>query len=480
MTTQAQVNANQSNQTTNQKGTNTMTNTNKATNFTVVNSTQAVSTTDRSKHVFPVQVRMTLNVNGKSQSVAFGYNRLGGRQTYVVAAGKAPVVMSRSEFINTLTSSKIGNMKQVQYHLSQLRSFKQDEFVVAKCDCCATGLVTAANIDFIQRNHAALSTKLNKEVTAFAKLCYVCQGREAAKPKAEPTTPATPATTTTSIPATATHATCVDCGSEVKSHKVAQFSVKQYGKVLCYKPCQSKHTKLNTSTKSTTPPAAKQEQAPQSTPSVSQPAAVVAPERQDVIAITTNDLITPAFLAEIMALDVDAYSAIGIFQREASDLHIEHKATAATIWSELHTDHVAKIVVPVQTAVEPASVASVSTPVITETTTDLPFADDTCFVCEKEMPAASEWKHDLCPACSLPKGHSFDMPLEAQEAAIAFFAQQATELQEEMTVATPAPIQYEVATPEIDQDTREFLDEAARAYQDAQVPPMENDEVIPF
>jgi hypothetical protein len=362
-------------------------------------------------------------------------------------------------------------MKQVQYHLSQLRSFKQDEFVVAKCDCCSTGLVTAANIDFIQRNHAALSTKLNKEVTAFAKLCYVCQGREAAKPKAEVTTPS-------SIPATAKHATCVDCGSEVKSHKVAQFSVKQYGKVLCYKPCQSKHTKLNASTKSTTPPAAKQEQAPQSTPSVNQPAAVVVPERQELIAITTNDLLTPAFIAEIMSLDVDAYSAIGIFQREVSDLHIEHTASAATIWSELHTEHVAKSLTKLVT--KPASVASVSTPVITETTTDLPFADDTCFVCEKDMPAASEWKHDLCPACSLPKGNGLDMSLEAQEAAIAYYAAQATELQEEMTATTPAPIQYEVATNEIDQDTREFLDEAARAYQDAQVPPMENHDDLPF
>lgn len=469
-TAAAQVNG----QNTNTKG-EVKTMTNKAMNFVLVNSKEVVSVNTREKVVFPVQVRMTLEVNGKTQSVAFGYNRMGGRQTYMVPEGKAPYVLSRAEFIKKLRASNILNMKQVEHYLGQIRSFHRDEFVVAKCECCGTGLVTAANIDFVQRNHAKLTEKLGREVTAFSKLCYTCQGHEGKK------TPAKQQEKAPVIPASAEKATCSHCNKAV-SQKVAEFSLKTHGRILCFKPCQSKFPKLD---KQQQQPA-KQEPANTEAPAQQQPP-VTPPVSQEKVT-TRDELLTPALVAEIMALEVDPFSEIAKLQRELDSLYRDDQAEMNTLWHELHQECVARS----------ASEASVPMSHI-------------CAVCDAVLPEAA----DFCEPCAAEVKATNDkiMGLSASEASkmtqteepgVGPASEASTARQEEEDVAPSEEDAKEVPqaestdetvckSPESDDlsngshnmnDTREaimsFMEEACYQFQDSDVPPMTESNELPF
>lgn len=338
--------------------------TNKALDFTLINSKEVVVASTREKVAFPVQVRMTLEVGGKTQTVAFGFNRLGGRQTYIAPEGKAPQKMSRADFMKTLRSHNILNVKQVESFLARITPFYKDDLYVAKCDCCKTGLVTAANVDYVQRNHEKMTEKLGQPVTAFSKLCYTCQGRPAQKQQK-------PAP---SVPATAQKATCSHCNKDV-SQKVAQFSLKTHGRILCFKPCQSKYPKLNTQAGATSP-----QQAP--APAPQQPAQQQPVQQQSVpqapvqdAAPSTGEMIalTPSLVRELMALEVDRYSEIGQLQEQLRPMHLDYSRQENSLWKAMNEEQVAR------------SASEASAPL-----------SHVCAVCETTMPHAA----DVCPPCA--------------------------------------------------------------------------------
>lgn len=445
-----------------------MTNTNKAVGFVLVNSKEIKSTVTNERTAFPVQVRMELQVGAKSQVVSFGHSAIGGRQTYLSARGKAPVSMTRAEFIKKLREANIENINQVSKALSAIRYFNRDEFVVAKCECCGTGYVTAANVDFIQRNHKALSEKLGRKVNEFSRICYTCQGHDGKKPVKKS---AAKDSTSVTIPAQAHSATCASCGKEVKSQKVAEFSLKTYGKVLCYKPCQGKHPKLNKDTKQQAPtqqPVKKEEPANKEVPVQQTPVDKYEGEEGVVI--------TPALLREIMELNVDPYSEIAQFQHEYQAQHLKNCKEEHTLWANLFNAQEPRALQQLtdqakqEVEVEYNAYADLMkdrarelgvTGIMTDydpaegmyddqegpdfctscggTTTDhsedcpeasaasvnngtseasIPFADELCVICDKEMPPVDQWKYDVCPTCCLPTGHtSLDLPVDMVEAA---------------------------------------------------------------
>lgn len=430
--------------------------TNRAFNFSIINSKEVTVVSTRAKEVFPVQVRMELIVGGKSQQVQFGYSRLGGRQTYVMADGKAPTVMSRADFLNKLRAYHIPNMKQVQQELGKIRPFMRDEFIVAKCECCSTGYVTAANIDFTQRNHEKLSAKLGRPVSPFSKICYKCQGHSGS-PKTQAPAPQVQSAPPV-IPAQAHAATCESCGKEVKSQKVAEFSVRQFGKVLCYKPCQSKYPKLNQPAPAPQPQV--QSPAPQPPVQEAAPQAI----QQEEVQPTNGFHFSPSLISELMALEVDPFSEIAQLQRTLQDQHIKNNHTQNTLWKEL-SDECTKKLPNVTTNSGPqeygmdswqycrncktkhvdildpsvcclycedcycdmqknASEASVTAPTAQpEEAAIEPY--DGCFVCDGSMPPYQEWSHDFCPKCTLrnaegPEALQFGYPQQVIDEAVKY------------------------------------------------------------
>jgi hypothetical protein len=469
---------NNQNQTTNKKENDIM---KQATNFQLVGTKQIKSVATNKRESFPVQVRMDLNVGAKSQTVSFGYSGLGGRQTYLAVAGKAPVAMSRKDFIESLRSSGIHNVGAVSKALSHIRYFNRDEFIVAKCECCNKGYVTAANVDYIQRNHKKLAEKLGRDVNEFSRICYACQGHSGKKPAASK-----PA----KIEAQAHKATCEHCGKQVKSQKVAEYSLRTFGKVLCYKPCQSQYTKLSKQNNETPK---QQEKA-----SVSPDNNTDSKSSKEEARMNKNDLLTPALVEEIMALDVDPFSEIAKLQQEIECLYFDDKVEENTDWLELHEDHAEKV-----------GASEASSP-----STNM--ADDYCLVCMEKLPPLSEWKTDTCPSCVvdlegeltidstiieeaidyLVKGASEASPnVQAEESGtvVEGTSEDQEEAKEESVVEredtkeeAPASqdketvckspqsesISSDSRTSEINTKITSFLEEACISYQEEDVPPM--------
>lgn len=426
--------------------------TNRAFNFSIINSKEVTVVSTRAKEVFPVQVRMELVVGGKSQQVQFGYSRLGGRQTYVMADGKAPKAMSRADFLNKLRAYHIPNMKQVQHELGKIRPFMRDEFIVAKCECCSTGYVTAANIDFTQRNHEKLSAKLGRPVSPFSKICYKCQGHSGS-PKTQAPAPQVQSAPPV-IPAQAHAATCESCGKEVKSQKVAEFSVRQYGKVLCYKPCQSKYPKLNQPTPAPQPQV--QSPAPQPPVQEAAPQAI----QQEEVQPANGFHFSPSLISELMALEVDPFSEIAQLQRTLQDQHIKNNHTQNTLWKELHDE-----------CVENASEASVTAPTAQpEEAAIEPY--DGCFVCDGSMPPYQEWSHDFCPKCTIrnaegPEALQFGYPQQVIDEAVQY-------LKAASEASGVAPACETEVSPELVLDSPIKEEAALNAEDTKEVPPMES------
>lgn len=259
--------------------------TNQAVQFKLVETKQIKSVVTGERHMFPVQVAMTIQVNGKQQRVSFGYSGLGGSQTYVCAKGKVPTRMSRADFLNTLRQSGVKNIQTVTHALKRIQYFSRDEFIVAKCECCEKGYVTAKNVDFIQKHHAMLSEKLGRTVTEFSRICNTCQGRPVVKP----------AVRSEAKPQESVKPACENCGKTV-SQGVYNYSMKEFGKVLCWGSCQDKHRK----------PVAKPETIQQETsPTI---------KHQDTGEVRKGLSLSLALVEELLALEVQPGSEIAKFQ----------------------------------------------------------------------------------------------------------------------------------------------------------------------
>lgn len=273
---------------------------NKAIALKLVNSKEVLDKNTGKKVVFPVQVQMTLTNGIKSQNVKFGYSRLGGRQTYLVVEGKAPVNMSRADFLNALRKWNVANLGQVQNYVSRLKFFNRDQFIVAKCECCG-GYVTAANIDFIQRNYKKLSEKLGREVTEHSRLCYKCQNGGGPKPpKGGHPTPKQPSPVT------------------------KQSSVIPVVDVQKIK---------DTVDRSLSNLPAKNELEQREAAKATKPKAAVT-ENKGV-----HFELSPQLVEEILALEVDPFSELAKFQRQLEEQYYAYRKQVNTAWALLHQEH---------------------------------------------------------------------------------------------------------------------------------------------
>lgn len=350
--------------------------TNKAVGFQLVNSKEVVVVSDHSKKAFPVQVAMDLCVGDKVQHVTFGYSRLGGRKTYLVADDKAPVAMNRASFIQRLRAYNVLNMRQVENYLNQLKYFNRDEFIVSKCEHCESGYVTAANIDYVQRNYEKLTEKLGFAVSEHSKLCYTCQGVQTK----------IPAETQVKVPATSEHACCSNCGAVIKSQKVVEYSLRTYGRILCFKPCQSKFPKLTN----------RQTNAPRQNASAPiQGSVPVSKPKASAKETLFDRVFTCGFLNELMALEVDPYSEIAKAQELLANIIRKERKHANILWNQKHEIDLER----------GASAASATIPDSTSGEKELSQSekstDDLCLVCDGVLPSIDVWNGDTCPSCVL-------------------------------------------------------------------------------
>ena len=444
---------------------------NKAIALKLVNSKEVLDKNTGKKVVFPVQVQMTLTNGVKSQTVKFGYSRLGGRQTYLVVEGKAPVNMSRADFLNALRKWNVANLGQVQNYVSRLKFFNRDQFIVAKCECCG-GYVTAANIDFIQRNYKKLSEKLGREVTEHSRLCYKCQNGGGPKPpKGGQPTPKQPSPAAKQSPVIPV----------VNVEKIKDT----VDRSLSNLPTKSELEQRE---------AAK-------------------------AAVTENKgahfELSPQLVEEILALEVDPFSELAKFQRELEEQYYVYRKQVNTAWTLLHQEHKEK-------AETRASEASAQEGVLggaSEASSPLVVLEDDindiCDVCDRKLPPVEEWNCDVCPHCVYEDREERMMgnmiPEEFYERAAEYVnasqeeaevrASEASAQQEEApgssvaergeTKEGPHAEQEEVAVSSdapgagsclasASDDVMEFMAMISQGLSDADIPPMPEDGAIPF
>lgn len=325
---------------------------NKAIALQLINSKEVLDKNTGKKVVFPVQVQMTLTNGIKSQTVKFGYSRLGGRQTYLVVEGKAPVNMSRADFMQALHQWGVANLGQVQSYISRLKFFHRDQFIVAKCECCG-GYVTAANIDFIQRNYKKLSAKLGRQITEHSRLCYKCQNGGGPKPpKGGQPTPKQPSSAAKQSPV------------------IPVVNVEKIKDIV-------DRALVNLPTKNEL--------------------------EQREAAVTENKgahfELSPQLVEEILALEVDPFSELAKFQRQLEERYYAYRKQVNTAWALLHQEHKEK-------AETRASEASAQEGVLwgaSEASSPLIILEydvnDICDVCDRKLPPVEEWDCDVCPHC---------------------------------------------------------------------------------
>lgn len=198
--------------------------------FKKVYSKEIKNTVTGKREKFLIQVQMVLDYGKTQIKVNFGHSGLGGRQTFL-AVGSDVKAVSRKDFLDGLRTTGIENVGAVEKALKHLEFFKKDDYIVSKCECCDKGFVTAANVDYIQRNYDKLTAKLGREVFPHSVICYKCQGHEGKKQEAKK-----PVET----PAQANAVTCSCCGKNIKSKAVIDRSRKEFGKPVCYPVCQDK------------------------------------------------------------------------------------------------------------------------------------------------------------------------------------------------------------------------------------------------
>lgn len=191
------------------------------TRFKMIESKEVFNTVTGKKETFPAQIRMEITNGNKAQVIAFGYTRLGGRSTFLVKKDQTPQQMTLAAFVRRMREAKVQGLEEVLPKISQLKAVYKKDIVVAKCACCGQVNVTAAEVDFVQRFHERLSRQLRREVTPFTPICMACQ--KAPVPKKEEVAVAT----------------CASCESAIKSQRVADYSIQQYGVPLCFGKCQN-------------------------------------------------------------------------------------------------------------------------------------------------------------------------------------------------------------------------------------------------
>lgn len=211
------------------------------TKFAMVQSVKAFNTVSKSYVQVPAQIKMEIARGNKTQVVSFGHARTGGRGLYMTVDGGTPVSITKRDFLDKLRSKNTQGLDVVLTKLSKLNSLHSDRYVVAKCECCGEATVTGANMDFMQRNHKKLSERLGRELHAFSKVCYACQGKGPKQPKAA--APKELVVKETAVAYVAPQkkgvADCAACGKAIESQRIVDFSVKEYGHALCFGKCQN-------------------------------------------------------------------------------------------------------------------------------------------------------------------------------------------------------------------------------------------------
>lgn len=194
------------------------------TRFKMIESKEVFNTKTGKNETFPAQIRLEIRNGEKAQVVAFGFTRLGGRSTYLVKKDQEPKKMALAAFIKQMRDGKVQGLDAILPKISELKSVYTKDVVVAKCECCGKPNVTAAEVDFIQRHHERLSKKLNREVTAFSRICMTCQNGKPAPRQ---------------VKKEEAVATCASCDAGIFSKRVADYSLSTYGATLCFGKCQN-------------------------------------------------------------------------------------------------------------------------------------------------------------------------------------------------------------------------------------------------
>lgn len=210
------------------------------TKYAMVQSVKAFNTASKSYVQVPAQIKMEIAKGDKKQVVAFGFARTGGRGLFMTVDGNAPVSITRRDFLDRMRRGNVNGLDVILTKLSKLNSLHSDKFIVAKCECCGEATVTAANMDFMQRNHVRLSEKLNRTLNAFSKVCYACQGKGPKQPKQQPKQPAVVQEAPARYVAVKEFAAeCAACGNGIESKRVAEFATREFGQPLCFGKCQN-------------------------------------------------------------------------------------------------------------------------------------------------------------------------------------------------------------------------------------------------
>lgn len=205
------------------------------TRYALTQSVAAHNKTTNAAVQVPVQVKFEVQTGNKVQRITFGYSRLGGRGMYMTVNGGAPKKMTKEAFVKMLNNNSLRGANVIKGKLRAIQSLHTDVFVVGTCECCKTNHVTAANMDFMQRNSQKLSAQLKRDLTPFSKVCYECQGRKQVN---QPNVAAEPVAVYKAESKEGV-ATCAACAKGIQSKRVAEYSLSQFGQALCFGKCQN-------------------------------------------------------------------------------------------------------------------------------------------------------------------------------------------------------------------------------------------------
>lgn len=341
---------------------------------------------------------VSVSAGNSKRTAAFGYSKLGGRKTYLskVVDGQ-PIVeeKTKKEFLQLMEALNISVHDRSMLHsaVSKIRPIFRRNFVTCKCGSCGNG-VTAAEMDYVQRNHRRLG------VTAFTPICMTCQKKAAPAASAASGAPTPASTAPGVIPATAETAPqckCEGCGKEVKSPRVQKYSAEQFGGVYCYS-CQGPIKKARKAEANPEAPVT------ETTPSVSEGAA---PSSADELKLSMQGVLgrIADTYAEVMPVAKGKRTKMTKQQMAQYVMDQMEFITGQLVAMNLVDEStLGKAEVVEETPVSEANGEAVKADYASENVVaeDVEPKIEECFICEKEdvMVYSYELNHDVCGECA--------------------------------------------------------------------------------
>lgn len=168
------------NQTANQNQTNTK---GDVVQMKTVNQFTAVNYTAAGAENMIAQFTAKLVDGDKTVGFRYGHSLKGGQAMYLAFDGKAPQRVNAAQLYARLSKAGVKDLDMLRKAVAKLSVIRKDSYVVGTCACGKE--VTAANMDFIQRNFAKLG------ISEFDMACYNCQKKPVVPATAKDAKPAT-------------------------------------------------------------------------------------------------------------------------------------------------------------------------------------------------------------------------------------------------------------------------------------------------